>query len=74
MKAYWLSRKAAALKMAQDAATSETRLVHYDFAGHYSIKAAEAASSERPAIALSDAPAEPHFDGEVAIATGKYHA
>jgi hypothetical protein len=65
MKAYWLSRKAAALKLAQDAATSETRLVHYDFAGHYSVKAA-AASAERPAIEVADASASPE--------PGKYHA
>ena len=38
-KAYWLDRKRASLKMAQNAATSEARLVHYDLAGRYSVKA-----------------------------------
>ena len=38
-KAYWLSRKRASLKLAQDAASSQARLVHYDLAGRYSVKA-----------------------------------
>ena len=38
-KAYWLSRKRASLNMAQNAVTSEARLVHYDLAGRYSVKA-----------------------------------
>ena len=38
-KAYWLSRKRASLKLAQNAASSEARLVHYDLAGRYSLKA-----------------------------------
>ena len=38
-KAYWLSRKRASLKLAQNAAGSEARLVHYDLAGRYSVKA-----------------------------------
>jgi hypothetical protein len=38
-KAYWLSRKRASLKLAQDAAGSEARLAHYDLAGRYSVKA-----------------------------------
>jgi hypothetical protein len=41
-KAYWLSRKRASLKMAQNAACSEARLVHYDLAGRYSLKASSA--------------------------------
>lgn len=51
-QAYWLSRKAAALKLAAEATSSKARLVHYDFAGHYSVKAATA---ERPVLTL-DAP------------------
>lgn len=39
-KAYWLSRKRASLKLAQDAAHSEARLVHYELAGRYSLNAA----------------------------------
>lgn len=38
-KAYWLSRKRASLKLAQDAVSAEARLVHYDLAGRYSVKA-----------------------------------
>jgi hypothetical protein len=38
-KAYWLSRQLASVKSAQNAATSKARLVHYDLAGRYSLKA-----------------------------------
>jgi len=41
-KRYWLSRKEASLKAAQNAASSEARLAHYDLAGRYSVKAASA--------------------------------
>ena len=36
---YWLSRKRASVQMARDATNSEARLVHYDLAGRYSLKA-----------------------------------
>jgi len=49
-KAYWLGRKRATLKLAQNATNSEARLVHYDLAGRYSVKAA---SAETP-IKVSD--------------------
>ena len=39
---YWLSRKKASLKAAQNAASSEARLAHYDLAGRYSVKAVSA--------------------------------
>lgn len=39
-RAYWLSRKRASLKAAQNAAGSEARLAHYELAGRYSVKAA----------------------------------
>jgi hypothetical protein len=38
-RTYWLSRKSASLKSAQNATSSEARLVHYDLAGRYSLKA-----------------------------------
>lgn len=38
-KTYWLGRKRAPLKMAQGAVTAEARLIHYDLAGRYSVKA-----------------------------------
>ena len=50
-QAYWLSRKRASLKLAQNAASSQARLAHYDLAGRYSLKAM---SAERPAIDLAD--------------------
>ena len=37
---YWLSRKRASLKAAQVAVSAVARLIHYDLAGRYSIKAA----------------------------------
>jgi len=51
-KAYWLGRKRASLKLAQNAVSSEARLVHYDLAGRYSVKAS---SAETQAIDLASA-------------------
>jgi hypothetical protein len=50
--AYWLGRKRASLKLAQNAASSEARLAHYDLAGRYSVKAV---SAETRAINFADA-------------------
>ncbi len=50
-KAYWLGRKRATLKLAQNAACSQARLVHYDLAGRYSVKAV---SAETLAIDLAE--------------------
>lgn len=44
-KAHWLGRKKAALKMAREASGSESRLIHYDLAGRYGLKA-ESAQTE----------------------------
>jgi hypothetical protein len=41
-KAYWLRRKRASLKLAKGAASSQARLIHYDLAGRYSVKAISA--------------------------------
>jgi hypothetical protein len=57
-KTYWLSRKRASLKLAQSAATSEARLVHYDLAGRYSLKAM---SADTLAIDLADSLPPPIF-------------
>ena len=46
-QAYWLSRKRASLAMARDATSSEARLVHFDLAGRYSLKAMSAESLRR---------------------------
>jgi hypothetical protein len=51
-KGYWLSRKRASLKAAQNAASAEARLIHYDLAGRYSLNAL---SAETQAIDLADA-------------------
>jgi hypothetical protein len=60
---YWIGRKRSAMGMARDAATAEARLIHYDLAGRYSIKAAQClpfataesrrtAGGERPVLHL----------------------
>jgi hypothetical protein len=43
-KAYWIGRKRASLKLAREASGSEARLIHYDFAGRYGLKAVSAAT------------------------------
>ncbi len=57
-KAYWLTRKRASLKAAKGAATSKARLVHYDLAGRYALKAS---SSESRAVDLVDSLPPPFF-------------
>lgn len=39
---YWLGRERVSLKAAQDAVSAEARLIHYDLAGRYSVKARSA--------------------------------
>jgi hypothetical protein len=41
-KTYWIGRKRASLKAAQNALGPEARLIHYDLAGRYSVKACSA--------------------------------
>jgi hypothetical protein len=41
-QAYWLTRKRASLKSAETANNSIARLIHYDLAGRYSLKAMSA--------------------------------
>jgi hypothetical protein len=50
---HWLSRKRASLAMAKGAAGPEARLIHYELAGRYSVKAADAA---RPQLHVEDEP------------------
>jgi hypothetical protein len=38
-KVYWLGRKRASLKAARNALSPVARLIHYDLAGRYSLKA-----------------------------------
>ena len=53
-RSYWLRRMRAAMNMARHAATAETRLIHFDMAGLYSIKAA---GSRRPFLLAQQGPA-----------------
>lgn len=46
---YWISRKRAAMTMARGAVTAEARLIHYDLAGRYSVKAAQCLLLAAPA-------------------------
>jgi hypothetical protein len=41
-KSYWIGRKRASLRAAQNAAGPEARLIHYELAGRYSVKASSA--------------------------------
>jgi hypothetical protein len=51
-KGYWLSRKRVSLESAQNAVSAEARLIHYELAGRYSLKAL---SAQTQAIDLADA-------------------
>lgn len=51
-KVYWLGRKRASLKLAHAATGSEARLIHYDLAGRYDLKAQ---SAETQALDLAEA-------------------
>jgi hypothetical protein len=57
---YWIGRKRAAMVMARGAASADLRLLHYELAGRYSIKAAQChavakreTGGERPMLHLS---------------------
>ncbi len=67
-KAYWLSRKRASLKLASRATSAEARLVHYDLAGRYSVKALSAGTE---AVALSESLPPPFYANRAKIARRK---
>ncbi len=48
-KKYWLRRKRAAMAPARAAGTSESRLIHYELAGRYSVRAAHSNAPTHPA-------------------------
>lgn len=48
-KRYWIGRKRAAIAMARAASSSEARLIHYDLAGRYSVRAANSMPFMLPA-------------------------
>jgi hypothetical protein len=50
-KKYWIGRKRSAVAMARGASSAEARLIHYELAGRYSIKAAQCAPFMLPATA-----------------------
>lgn len=64
---YWTGRKRRAMELAREAATSEARLIHYDLAGRYSIKADQfpapigqvGARDKRPALHMDRAEPRP---------------
>ena len=43
---YWLGRERASLANARNATGAEARLIHYELAGRYSIKAANSVSAQ----------------------------
>jgi hypothetical protein len=64
-KKYWIGRKHASMRMAHGAASAEARLVHYELAGRYSIKAAQCLAAGRPAA--EDARAMLHLPDPASI-------
>jgi hypothetical protein len=44
-KKYWIGRKRSSLAMAQGASSAEARLIHYELAGRYSVKAAQSGAT-----------------------------
>ena len=54
---YWLKRQQSALDMAQTADAAQARLVHYELAGHYSIRAAQSATTEMLPLLADPLPA-----------------
>jgi hypothetical protein len=69
-KGYWIGRKRASLRAAQDAVSAEARLIHYDLAGRYSLNAV---SAETQAIDLADA-LPPAIYASSAYNSGKVHS
>jgi hypothetical protein len=62
---HWLGRKRASLNSAERATSSEARLIHYDLAGRYSLKALLA---ETLAIDLADALPPPIYANRLTAA------
>ena len=47
---YWLKRKRASVAKANSASSAEARLVHFDLAGRYALKAVDAAPSVKDEV------------------------
>jgi hypothetical protein len=58
-QAYWLGRTRASLAMAQGAASATSRLIHYQLAGFYSVKAARSVLPDRQESSRSGMQAPP---------------
>jgi hypothetical protein len=65
-RTYWLGRKRASIANARRATSAQSRLIHLDLAGRYSIKAAFAApAAARPPAGVALALPQPdHGDAE----------
>ncbi len=63
-KTYWLGRKRAAMAMARGADGSAARLIHYEMAGRYSIKAAHSAPTPPLLRAPIPVPAPLHLSAD----------
>ena len=60
-RSHWLRRKRASIAMAENAESGEAKLIHYDLAGRYSVKAADAT----PQLHVEDEPPfEASHDGK----------
>ena len=76
-KAYWIGRQTAANAMARGASDAKVRLIHYELAGRYSIKAASCPPFMQPAPAAREAratlhlPAPPAFDPQTRRGKGQ---
>lgn len=66
---YWLDRERSSLGMARAASSSRARLVHYELAGLYSVKAVQATQSSRlsrrlgASLIIASTKSRPHHDG-----------
>ena len=47
---YWLKRKRASVAKANDADSAEARLIHFDLAGRYALKAVDAAPADKDTV------------------------
>ena len=67
-KTYWLGRQETALKSASSASSSAARLIHYDLAGRYHLKAETA---EESAVDLADSLPPPIYGAGSAFAAAR---
>ena len=47
---YWLKRERASVAKANSASNAEARLIHFDLAGRYALKAVDAAPSDKELV------------------------